>query len=165
MGAPSLPDASPMRRLGSVLGTGSRSQMPTQAPPAQPPSSGTHRGLWSLGGVLILAEGGAEGLEGLAVLFVLRDGGLDDLEQAGHRPQQCSQHPVRPRPLTLPTGSAPLTGGSEAPGRDRQQPSLLPAPVRCRRAAGSLAWCSRPWVFSVGLRPVSLSCITFPLDL
>lgn len=36
MGAASLPDASPAHRLGSVLGTGSHSHMPTQAPPAQP---------------------------------------------------------------------------------------------------------------------------------
>lgn len=63
-GPTSLPDTSP---CGKGLG--------------HPTGTGSHRGFWGEGGILILAEGATEGLESLAVLLVLLNGGLNDLKQ------------------------------------------------------------------------------------
>lgn len=73
-----------------------------------PRGSGTHRRVWREGGVLVLAQGAAEGLEGLAVLFVLLDGGLDDLKP-GHKEQEPSARGVGRQALCLcPRGRGPV---------------------------------------------------------
>lgn len=53
-------------------------------PGPRSPGSGTHRRVCRQGGVPVLAGGGAEGLEGPAVLPVLLDDSLDDL-RSDHR--------------------------------------------------------------------------------
>lgn len=65
-----------------------------------PRGSGTHRKVWRDGGVLVLAQGAAEGLEGLAILFVLLDGGLDDLKPS-HKEQEHSARGVGRQALCL----------------------------------------------------------------
>lgn len=72
-GPASLPDTSP---CGKGLG--------------HPTGASSHRGFWSEGGILILAEGATEGLESLAVLLVLLNGGLNDLKQ-NHKEQGPSE--------------------------------------------------------------------------
>ena len=90
-----LPDTSP---CATGLGLHSGHQFPAATSPLSagrrslplPQGCGAHRWVWSEGGVLILAAGAAEGLEGLAVLLVLLDGGLNDLRRnpEEHRPSE-----------------------------------------------------------------------------
>lgn len=72
-GPASLPDTSP---CGKGIG--------------HPTGAGSHRGFWSEGVILILAEGATESLESLAVLLVFLNGGLNDLKQ-NHKEQGPSE--------------------------------------------------------------------------
>lgn len=138
---------------------------------------GAHRSIRREGGVLVLAQGATEGLEGLAVPSVPLDGGLDDLKadrrtgglsaRMWRRVGTCLSPRTGPIVTALPTDSRQqkpaLRSGNVAQGGDRRPPwsphpsSCVPVPPHGRSSA-TLTPAALPGLsMQHWLRPVSLT--------